>query len=524
MHSMTFTKKVLTISFIAAASASSTDNNNDEEARKYSTLPPTVFSPGGRLFGVERVAREAILYGTTQQVDEESSCCTVFAVRCGGRSSSREQGEFAIMVGIGPISPFLHRDFELYQRKCQQDDVTTAQKQHATSDNHNEADVQKKIPFPRPLVLEEYNRNNNTTQSFSTFTNSLPIAILSPTLVTAAGGAPMDSSILLRRSIEVALSFYKLDNGGIDLFVSQSLEGMEEMTPTIVSEETTTIMTTAPDDDDDDLSQGIITPTATRGGGGASGVKIESLVRRIADMAQSSTQNLGGKYGRMLSSSLLAMGVAGTNDTNGDNDELCIWRVDPTGQFWKCEAAAVGRGTVEVEAELLSRVRQWKNIKKITEKTGGTKLTSSAENVYNDDILIEDIRFYLSSMTEEEAVKVASDCLVNGIMNCQKVGGCGAGGAASSSLRSVNMVATAPAAISSQQGDGNGGNNNNNISNKSYEESNSDASQKDYSYRGWMEYDLRRRIQCVVLRGQSCVLGGSIGNKILSKSNDILRW
>ena len=33
-----------------------------------------------------------------------------------------------------------------------------------------------------------------------------------------------------------------------------------------------------------------------------------------------------------------------------------IWRIDPTGQFWKCNAAAVGRGAGNAEATFLRQV------------------------------------------------------------------------------------------------------------------------------------------------------------------------
>eukprot|EP00984_Skeletonema_dohrnii_P038937 scaffold42734_cov161-Skeletonema_dohrnii-CCMP3373.AAC.1 len=238
--------------------------------------------------------------------------------------------------------------------------------------------------------------------------------------------------------------------------------------------------------------QQMMTARGGSGGGGASGVMIEALVRRIADMAQSSTQNLGGKCGRMLSSSLLAMGVRQSqhetveqyydDDDNRDcrgeeDDKLCIWRVDPTGQFWKCDASAVGRGTVEVEAELLSRVRRWKkneaNMKKQRIVDGSSSTSSVAEeptvlSADDDDddevkqvmITNNDVRSYLSSLTEDEAVSVASDCLVNGIMNCK--------GAPSYNHHNEKR---------------NGGNSS--------------------SLRDWMEYDLRRRMHCVILRS-SC--------------------
>jgi len=37
-----------------------------------------------------------------------------------------------------------------------------------------------------------------------------------------------------------------------------------------------------------------------------------------------------------------------------------IWRIDPTGQFWKCNAAAVGRGAGNAEATFLRQVGKWK--------------------------------------------------------------------------------------------------------------------------------------------------------------------
>ena len=319
-------------------------------------------------------------------------------------------------------------------------------------DDEQEPHDGQQSAFYKPLVLEY-----NTTQqqpSSATTSQQLPISILSPSLITAVGGtSPIDSTILLRRSIEVALSMYKLDNGGVYLFASHSLESDNN----------------GGEDNDGSSSSGINVS------GGASGVQIESLVRRIADMAQSSTQNLGGKYGRMLSSSLLAVGNDNSNSRhqNDNDDKLCIWRVDPTGQFWKCEASAAGYGTLEVEAELLSRARAWK--KSITMKDDESSTESKTtrrtrtlngkevdedEEMMNDGIISnEDVRMYLASLTEEEAVKVASDCLTDGLLNCNR--------SAAADLQKVNK------------------------------------NKNEVSFRDWRAYDVRRRMQCVVLR-RSC--------------------
>jgi len=583
---------LLTLSSAVVSSSSSTNNNhnNDETKRLYSTLPPTVFAPDGRLFGVERVAREAIMTsrkdnesGGEDNVNDDESYCTVLAIRCGGRRRRRQlcrqgheeerRGEFALMVGIGPVSPSLYRDVELvYQHhqlpkqkqqqhlsdNCQEEQ----QQQHQLLTNNSKEDEEEQItkqkkmtPFYKPLQLP---RTTTTTEQTSS-SSILPISILSPTLITATGGvSSIDSSILLRRSIEVALSFYKLDNGGIEFFASHSLEGMVSASSSLTTSSTGvvpstgTIMTTtttgnSKDDNDTAVVPNTImsaaTTTAMRGGG-ASGVKIETLVRRIADMAQSSTQNLGGRYGRMLSSSLLAMGVQQQQqqqqqqqhqdyyplqqqqeeqrqqqeklEQGNDNDELCIWRVDPTGQFWKCEASAVGMGTMEVEAELLNLVRLWKkqqqqqqqnrrNVAKDGITISSNNNVESTFMTYDDDEMnqvsttIEDVRSYLASLTEDEAVRIASDCLVNGLMKCKGVA-------------AAHHTAAAPATSSSFQG-GDSDNNNN--------EKSSDGQQggggRRLSLRDWMEYDLRRRMECVILR--SCVDGSSNSNELANSKS-----
>ena len=84
-------------------------------------------------------------------------------------------------------------------------------------------------------------------------------------------------------------------------------------------------------------------------------------------MAQSSTQTLGGRYGRMLSSSLLVLGTqqqqSWQQHQQADDDDdtlILLWRIDPTGQFWKVNASGIGRGGTCAELEFIRRVRRWK--------------------------------------------------------------------------------------------------------------------------------------------------------------------
>ena len=91
-----------------------------------------------------------------------------------------------------------------------------------------------------------------------------------------------------------------------------------------------------------------------------------------------------------------------------DSDALVLWRVDPTGQFWRLDASAVGRGATNIESELFQRIRRWKmkQQKHIEEE--------------DIDVLHEDVQSYLGTLSVKEAIKVAKECFVNGIVRNQK--------------------------------------------------------------------------------------------------------
>ena len=110
---------------IVSSSSTTTSNNQNHEtlkstleAQQYAQYGPTVFAPGGRLHGVESVAKEAMLLDGSSSSDSVS--CGVFAMHCCGSSSN--DGEFVVLVGIRATSPYLHRD-EAYYTKEQEDGV-----------------------------------------------------------------------------------------------------------------------------------------------------------------------------------------------------------------------------------------------------------------------------------------------------------------------------------------------------------------------------------------------------------------
>jgi hypothetical protein len=71
------------------------------------------------------------------------------------------------------------------------------------------------------------------------------------------------------------------------------------------------------------------------------------------------------------------------------NDQ--IWRIDPTGQFWKCHAVALGRDADRAEADLYRRIME--------------RLSSNGDD---DD---DDVAAFLKNSTVDEVVALACECM-----------------------------------------------------------------------------------------------------------------
>ena len=80
----------IVISCTRTAAASQRVGESLLEAARYSSYPPTVFAPGGRLYGVERVAKEALLL---DGADDDAVSCGTFALHCGRNKSRRSDVE-----------------------------------------------------------------------------------------------------------------------------------------------------------------------------------------------------------------------------------------------------------------------------------------------------------------------------------------------------------------------------------------------------------------------------------------------
>jgi hypothetical protein len=113
-----------------------------------------------------------------------------------------------------------------------------------------------------------------------------------------------------------------------------------------------------------------------------------------------------------------------------------IWRIDPTGQFWQCHAAAVGKGAGLVEGAMLQYVQKWKNKNSNvdtnsdidadadvdTDKSKKMDMNDSTNDIDNDcddddletlltSISNQDVIECFQDMSFDDAIKFACDCI-----------------------------------------------------------------------------------------------------------------
>eukprot|EP00815_Leptocylindrus_aporus_P009827 CAMPEP_0116057526 /NCGR_PEP_ID=MMETSP0322-20121206/4660_1 /TAXON_ID=163516 /ORGANISM="Leptocylindrus danicus var. apora, Strain B651" /LENGTH=354 /DNA_ID=CAMNT_0003541547 /DNA_START=219 /DNA_END=1283 /DNA_ORIENTATION=- len=121
------------------------------------------------------------------------------------------------------------------------------------------------------------------------------------------------------------------------------------------------------------------------------------IARTLADAAQASTQSVGSKTGRMLVSSALVFGY----DCRPRN-ELRMWRVDPTGQFYSVSASCIGRGAGAVERTLLKRIYQ---------SSEDEKNDTNEDTDYWSELSNDEINTYLRKLSTSEAIDLCCSCL-----------------------------------------------------------------------------------------------------------------
>ena len=133
------------------------------------------------------------------------------------------------------------------------------------------------------------------------------------------------------------------------------------------------------------------------------------MARKIADMVQVSTQSTRN---RALAASAIIV------DAAEDGGAPKIWRVDPSGQFWSCDAAAVGRGAAVAEAYLMKEIaRRMTSSMDMEGSRGGDDYD---EEEIDNDVLEEtmasfsnnDAKKFLRTLSMDEAIALARDCVL----------------------------------------------------------------------------------------------------------------
>lgn len=334
------------------------------ERAQYETYPPIVFAPTGRLHMVDSV-------GIAACNKDDTTAGLVVALRCGGGDDGtstcggvgKEEDydsnkEFIVVVGTSPRSPHAIQASALIAPKG--DD----RKEEDDSEEGEETnkEEQNEPSFCSDLLADSSDRSIPPTMS-----------ILSPTLLVAAGGTPTDAAVLLDRIRTMASDMHNSNFGGTG-FTYQS-------TP----------------------------KRGRRSKKGMFGVDGPILARKIADMVQVSTQSTRN---RALAASAIIVNAA----EGGGAPE--IWRVDPSGQFWSCDAATVGRGAAGAEAFLRKEIARRMTSSTDMEGSRGDD-EYDEEEIENDDLgetmaslSNEDVKKFLRTLSMDEAIALARDCVL----------------------------------------------------------------------------------------------------------------
>lgn len=104
-----------------------------------------------------------------------------------------------------------------------------------------------------------------------------------------------------------------------------------------------------------------------------------------------------------------------------------LWRVDPTGQFWDCEAAAIGRGAELAELWLMRHLFNITSDSRgnINKENGTTNIVDLPEKMGNDtsvsdDVILQDdssaisndhVKIYIDNLTATEALILLKKCI-----------------------------------------------------------------------------------------------------------------
>jgi 20S proteasome alpha/beta subunit len=130
---------------------------------------------------------------------------------------------------------------------------------------------------------------------------------------------------------------------------------------------------------------------------------VGAAARRLADQQQVLTQQAG--KGRLLASMVLMISA------------YELWRVDPTGQFWQCQAAAIGKKAATVEQLLLDRLSRRKHHYHPKRRLWSLRKTKKNKGENSSDMLLTpaELHSLLSELSIEDALALSTQCITEAL-------------------------------------------------------------------------------------------------------------
>jgi 20S proteasome alpha/beta subunit len=313
---------------------------------QYGDQPPSVFAPGGRLFSVDRT-----MMAVGNPEDQSSNLLVAIAYSDG-----------VMLVSTQPLSPYMHYRDRVAHSDTEQNNSTTISDQSllsipvkssmTLSQSTQPADPSTSSTISLPSLSEAGNEAAKVEylQQSTSYTEPLrwlpPFTLLSSRVVGATGGNAVDSQII-RRRLHIHSESMR------EYYDSKQSDNDAELTPAV-------------------------------------------LARRFADECQLPTQQQQNSAGRRM----LAVSIV-----LADHEQ--VWRIDPTGQFWKCALAVVGRQGPMAEAWLFEQL----SLSSSTPPSSSQPLSflrkvfsrASAESRHMPDIV--------GNLSEDEAYELVKRCI-----------------------------------------------------------------------------------------------------------------
>lgn len=330
------------------------------QAEKYSSLPHTIFAPDGRLYNIETNAR------SVSNANDLSSSLVV-AIKFGTGAD-----EAVIVISTSHMSPHLPSQI---QPEALENNSDTSRSAAASVDGSKSDEGESS---KNEKDEESNNRSGNSshrlwshahlhssygdgTDNNKSLTVNMPLSILPSNIIIGTGGTAADSIAFHKKIQKISLGLY---NENDNFRSTHRIQG------TVLS---------------------------------------SMLAKKVSSSLQIPTQS--SVSSRMYASTAILVGpdvFLGSGSGNNVGIRQSIWRCDPTGQFFSCHMAAVGRGAGTAEAIVMSSIAKAKEgvEKGISEEMHSMELEDLASKISS-----KDVDKYLSMLSFDDAVLLASKCI-----------------------------------------------------------------------------------------------------------------